>query len=386
MGNRERTELRLCLSTTVQAHTFDVARELQRRGQLAALFSGYPRRKLASRGLAGREIVCNPLPVLGGLLVNRLTRSQKVALRTEPWPKILFDRWVSRRLPDCDAFMATSSVGLFSGREAKRRGAIWICDRPCSHILTQEGLLREEHERWGQRWPGIHRRIIERELEEYRESHAVLVASTFAFSSFRDHGFPEARLWLIPYGVDLRRFHPAGSPDPEGFLVLFVGQMSLQKGVPYLLDAFVKVKHPKKRLVLVGAGALPFAQCPDMQVTGPLPQYKVRDWMSKAHVLVLPSIQDGYGMVVDQAMACGCPCVVSRNAGAADAIQEGLNGYTFRARDVEELAELLQRLADDPQKAASMREAAREAALKRGGWEAFTDRLLQRVSEARRAS
>lgn len=75
--------MRVVLSTTVQAHTFDVARELQRRGWLAALFTGYPRSRMAAKGLSGPEVRCFPIPVLAGMLMNRLVRSPLCLIRAE---------------------------------------------------------------------------------------------------------------------------------------------------------------------------------------------------------------------------------------------------------------------------------------------------------------
>lgn len=382
--------MRFVLSTTVQAHTFDAAKALRSRGHLAALFAGYPARKLAGRGLAGPEVRTYPAPVLTWLAANRVVKNSWFQQRSEAWPKVAFDRHVARRLPDADVLVATSSVGLFSGRAARARGMAWVCDRPACHIVTQNQLLAEEYERHGLRWPGIHPAVIERELAEYEEADAVLVASEFARRSFLDHGFDDRRLWVVPYGIDLRDFYPEPREADGRFTVLFVGQVSLQKGVGYLIDAFKRVTHPQKRLIIVGSWVeetdLFRRRCGSEAATftGAVPRDQLRRHMSEADVLVLPSIQDGYGMVVDQAMACGCPCIVSDHAGSADTVRDGVNGFVFPARDVDALAARLQRLADDPDLRAAMREAAVAAAGARGGWDAYADNLTARSEALRR--
>ena len=385
-----RAAMRVVLSTTVQAHTFDVARELQRRGWLAALFTGYPRSRMAAKGLSGPEVRCFPIPVLAGMLMNRLVRSQRFALRTEAWPKVLFDRWVARRLPECDLFLATSSVGLASGRAAKARGAFWVCDRPCSHILTQNRLLDEEYRLHGLRWPGISRAIVERELAEYREADAVLVASSFAERSFvREHGFPAERLWKVPYGIDLSRFHPDGEPDPAFFDVLFVGQLSFQKGVPYLLEAFDRLEVPNKRLTLVGAEQpgidrylAPFRDRPDVRVAGVLPQEGVRKEMSRAHVLVHPSVQEGMALVQAQALACGCPLICTTNTGGEDLIAGSGSGQVVPIRDADALVAALVEVERQVRTGGLDRTEIAAHAKRLPSWPGYVDALKQRFEQS----
>ncbi|MFN3683213.1 MAG: glycosyltransferase family 4 protein [Fimbriimonadaceae bacterium] len=383
--------MRVVLSTTVQAHTFDVARELRRRGWLAALFTGYPRSRMAAKGLGGPEVRCFPIPVLVGMLMNRLVRSQRFALRTEAWPKVLFDRWVSRRLPECDLFLATSSVGLASGRAAKAKGAFWVCDRPCSHILTQDRLLHEEYRLNGLRWPGISRTIVERELAEYREADAVLVASSFAERSFvQEHGFPRERLWKVPYGIDLSRFYPDGEPDPSRFDVLFVGQLSFQKGVPYLLEAYDRLEVPNKRLTLVGAEQPgigrylgPLRTRPDVRITGVLPQNRVRQEMSGAHVLVHPSVQEGLALVQAQALACGCKLICTTNTGGEDLIGGSGAGLVVPIRDVDALVAALERVAEEVRAGQLDREQIVEHARRLPSWPGYVDAVMEQLGSAR---
>lgn len=382
---------RAVLSTMVQSHVFELAKALHRLGPLAKLLCGYPYWKLKEMELPSETVRSRPEPVLAWMAFKRVVRSQPASLWSEPWPKIAYDEWASRVIPVCDVFLATSSTGLKSGRRARDRGALWVCDRPCSHILTQDELLSEEYQRHGLRWPGIHPIVINRELAEYEEADAVLVASQFAQRSFLDRGFPAEKLWVVPYGVDLGHFHPAGGPDPDGFTVLYVGQRTLRKGIGYLLAAFDEVRHERKLLRMVGTdapdtkAAMGGSARPGVEVLPPVPQAELKGLMSAADVLVLPSVEDGYGMVVDQAMACGCPCVVSRNAGAVDVVQDGVNGFTFEARDVDGLARALQTLADDRQLRIAMREKALNTARSRGDWGKHALMLLDLAAGAREA-
>jgi glycosyltransferase involved in cell wall biosynthesis len=162
--------------------------------------------------------------------------------------------------------------------------------------------------------------------------------------------------------------------------VLFAGQVSLRKGIPYLLQAFSKLNHPGKQLTVVGAvqddvrellGRLPTEH---VVFTGALPQAELAGRMSRSHVLVLPSIEEGLALVQGQAMACGCPVIGTTATGAEDLFTDGREGFIIPERDAQALAERLQQLADDPDLRARMSEAALRRVASLGGWDSYGDR------------
>jgi len=216
--------------------------------------------------------------------------------------------------------------------------------------------------------------MIEREETEYEQADAVTVPSEFAYRSFIAKGFPEAKLRRIPLGVRLELFKPVGHPSSETFDVLFVGSVTVRKGIPYLLQGFQKLRHPHKRLRIVGA--IPAEMRPvlarldlqNVELVGAVPQSEVRRYMSTSHVMVLPSVEDGWGMVMGQAMACGCPVISSDHTGGPDLYSHGLEGFIVPIRSSEAIAEGLQRLADDPTLRQSMSEAAVKRVKNLGGW------------------
>ena len=112
--------------------------------------------------------------------------------------------------------------------------------------------------------------------------------------------------------------------------------------------------------------------CEDpVYVSGPRPQSELAEMMSQSHVLVLPSIEDGFGMVMTQAMSCGCPVISSVNTGGPDLYNDGKEGLIVPIRSPEAILHSLQRLADDP----SLRQSMSEPSLRRvhsfGGWHQY---------------
>jgi glycosyltransferase involved in cell wall biosynthesis len=377
--------MKAVISVIGRFHSFDLARELHSRGALQAIFSGYPRFKLRGEGLPPEMVRTFPyvqtpfmaLPVRR-ILGRGLTRAwERLAV-------LSLDNHVARRLPECDLFIGLSSCGLRTASVAKQRGARYVCDRGSTHIRTQDRLLREEHERWGMPYDGIDPQVIEREEAEYAAADLITVPSSFTLETFIAQGVPASRLRRLPYGVNLSRFHPVEAPPQGRFDVLFVGGMSLRKGVPYLLQAYARLTHPRKSLSFAGAIDPGLVQqlkqrglWPDeARLLGHVPQPELKALMSRSHVMVLPSVEEGLALVQAQAMACGCVVLASRHTGAEDLFSDGEEGFIVPVRDADALAGRLQQLADDPALRQSMSTRAVARVRQAGGWQDYGTRAL----------
>jgi alpha-maltose-1-phosphate synthase len=378
-------------------HHFELAHQLHRRGHLRRIYSTWPWARLQREGLPRELVGTFPLLHTTEYLLNRSgAASPAVIARLAAWNARSFDAWTHRQIPPCDAFIAISGAGLLTGRKVQERGGRFLCDRGSTHQRFQEQTLLAEYRRWKLPDPPPKPHITRREEEIYAVADAITVPSTVAKRSFVQMGVPESKVHVIPYGVRLDRFRPTDeSPSDhlsDRFDVLFAGSVSLRKGVPYLLEAFARLRHPRKRLTLVGAVQPELrpllARLPQQQVefAGALPQSELARRMSQSHVLVLPSVEEGLALVQGQAMACGCPVIATTATGAEDLFTDGVEGYIVAERDSEALTTALtdrmQRLADAPQ----LREAMRERALARvqdlGGWETYGEsweRLLYRL-------
>jgi starch synthase len=383
--------MKVALSTLGKFHAFDLARQLNQRGALAGIFSAYPYFKLKNEGIPQNLIGSYPYfqaPLMalpwGRWLSHTLIWDWKY-FNSES-----FDKHVANNFPQCDLFVGMSGSALISGKQAHHRGVKFVCDRGSAHIQVQNELLREEYDRWGLPFFTIDPRMITKEEAEYSEADAITVPSRFALQTFLAQGVDAEKLRLLPYGVDVSRFNLVAEPVDGRFDILFVGGMTLQKGVQYLVQTYRKIIHPAKSLTFVGMPSEQLIKLlksrglwpDDVKVLGHIPQHELKSIMSRSHVLVLPSIQDGFGMVMAQAMACGCPVVASAHTGAEDLFNDGQEGYIVPIRDVDKLAERLQTLADHPEQRATMsqRSLARVQAL--GGWQDYGDKAMAIYNEA----
>jgi alpha-maltose-1-phosphate synthase len=381
-----KSDIKVSLVCIGKFHLFALARELLKRDMLERIITGYPLWKLRDEDIPTEYTetfpwLQTPYMALGkwGLLGEGIGQRELAWLAHET-----LDRHVAKDLLQSDVLFALSGSGLRCGQAAQRRGAKYVCDRGSSHIRYQDVILHDEFARWGERFPGIDSRVVAKEEAEYETADIVTVPSTFAHRSFVEMGVPETKLRRVPYGVDVRRFEKVADPGSERFDVLFVGQVGFRKGVSYLLDAFFRLQHPGKRLRFVG-GMRPeieryLKHCPPpegVEFLGHVPQPKLKHIMSRSHVMVLPSIEEGLALVQAQALACGCPVIGTWHTGAEDLFTDGNEGFIVPIRDPQAIADRLQLLADDPDRRAAMSEAALQLVKGLGGWTEYGNQMAE---------
>lgn len=369
-------------------HHFDLARELHRRGAEVSVFTGYPRWKLRSTGFPMSQVRSYPWMQLAYLGKNRLrVPGRWLEDQLSWWAHQSIDEYAARNLKPCDVFVGLSGSGLAAGRRAQENGAVYVCDRGSTHKREQNEILESEHKRWNVPFNGIDPRSIEKEEREYESADVITVPSRFAAKSFRDRGVPQHKLRVIPYGVELEHFRPVGAPDPDAFEIVVAGQVSFRKGVPYVLEAFQKLKHPHKKLVFAGLAEesmrdwLSESKLDAVEFVGHQSREDLVRLYSKSHVMVLASVEDGFGLVLAQAMACGCPCVATQSSGGPDLITDGVDGFVVPPRDADAICDRLERLSQDSDLRSRMSAAALERVRQMGGWSEYGDRWMNLCRE-----
>jgi glycosyltransferase involved in cell wall biosynthesis len=371
-------------------HHFELAHQLHRRNHLQKIYSTWPWARLKREGLPRSLVSSFPLLHTTDYLLNRTgLHSQRLSAKMNAWTALSFDRWTNSRIAPCDAFIAISGAGLLTGRTVQANGGIFICDRGSTHQRYQEQVVAEEYRRWNVPQPRSKPYITVREEEIYAAANAITVPSTVARRSFLQMGISPEKVHVIPYGVRLDHFTRTQEPPSDSFEVLFAGQISLRKGVPYLLQAFARLKHPKKRLTIVGGvqhemrGVLSALPTENVTFAGILSQSQLAKKMSASHLLVLPSVEEGLALVQGQAMACGCPVLATIATGAEDLFTDGEQGFVVPDRDVDALSERMQQIADDPALQRRLSEAALLRVKNLGGWDQYGetwDNLLHQLT------
>lgn len=351
----------IAFAATNPCHLYDLAVCLHRRGQLGAYHSGYPRWRL--RPPADFPIREHSVRTLITYAALRLPPS----LRPKPhrlfrWQDAGFDRATARALTRADGASVHAMPGqaLATFRRARALGMTTILNHATGPVRQQLALLEEEYRRAGLD-PGDHHGFDDtyfaREAEEYALADRHCVASQIVRTQLIDSGVPADRIWVVPYSADPGRFPPPAADQPRNRnQVIYAGQLTQRKGLRVLFAAVEQLRRSRPvELHLYGPerhdiapDLNPIRSAPWLHHHGAVPQATLAAAFRSASVLALPSWEEGFGLVVPQALQSGLPCVVSDRVGAADLIESGRNGSVFPAGDAAALAAALDDWLDHP--------------------------------------
>jgi glycosyltransferase involved in cell wall biosynthesis len=256
----------------------------------------------------------------------------------------------------------------------------------------------------GMRRLGLAGRVLRR-VAQYPAVHwpdAIAAIGTVAASEYRRLARPDCNVFNIPYHTDLTQFLDQPRRTSSGKVrILYCGQLIERKGVGILLEAFLALadEFPELDLVLVGEGPLrqtlvervPARLRDRVEFAGFQSVDQLPGFFSTADIFVLPSLHDGWGVVVNQALAAGLPIICSSSVGAAtDLVNPGHNGFIVPPADAAALAAAIRDLASNCERRTAFGENSRARALDwtsaRGvdRWVELAERVLERSSTSNR--
>ncbi len=291
-----------------------------------------------------------------------------------------------RFMSNADIFLFYNGSGLNSCKVIQKNGGIGIVEAVNSHVEFQEDILKDEYDKLKLPWIPFHKKEKARRMEEYSQADFILVPSEFSKKSFLEKGFLKEKLIKVPYGFKsisqetVENLRSELKISSDEFLVLYVGTISVRKGIRYLIEAFKKLNHHKKKLVLVGPIANPsglddISLTADIIFTGALKGNELEKFYMAASVFCLPSIEEGFGLVLGEALSYGVPMISTSNTGALDIITDGIEGFIVPPQDSRSICAKLQLLADDKHIRERMKHACYNKAVNLAGW-AETGELL----------
>jgi glycosyltransferase involved in cell wall biosynthesis len=191
---------------------------------------------------------------------------------------------------------------------------------------------------------------------------------------------------VVPYGVDLREFHPQPREERPEVVVGAVARLSKEKGLHYLLEAFaiVAARHSQARLVLAGEGperqrlerlAARLSLGERVRFVGEVPHEQVPEVLQGLDVFAMPSTYEGFGVAALEAEAMEVPVVASRIHGIPDVVVDGETGLLVPPRDRQALAAAVERLATDGDLRRRLGQAGRAFVAEHYSWEENTSQM-----------
>jgi glycosyltransferase involved in cell wall biosynthesis len=317
-----------------------------------------------------------------GFARGTLARLLKITGLTYHFSNIFYDKQVAKSLKPCDIFHGFAAQSFSSMLRAKELGAKVVADNPNTHPLNIKRILTEEYKIWKVPYTAYNNIALRRRLRALDLADRILVLSRDSQQTFIANGCPENKIQLIPYGVDSDFFKPQVLRD-DIFRVIFVGSLSLRKGFQYLLEAWQLLKLKNAELILAGPltadgryALKKFTAKSDFKLLGALNSMEqVAQLYSQASVCVFPSIEEGFGMVVTEALASGVPVIISENVGAKDVATDGQEGFVVPIRNARAIKEALLCLYEDKPKREQMAKNARLKAQNQT-WQKYEEQLI----------
>lgn len=372
--------MKVSIATACKIHSVYLAKELEKRRVDYRLYNTHP---VFSPDVKRQHVKTNYL-VLGTNTAFNFVPAIRDRLRWNSFKDIYFDqvtgRKISRWNPDIHHGFACYSYDTFDRLKKNNPNTRLVLDRASPHMRFKQNLLAREFKKMKVPFIPEPEFSVKRQLAEYEKAEKILILSSFVRNSFVSSGVDEEKLVQVPYGVK----YPAEVPEKKDdvFRVLCVGGYAYRKGVPYLIQAFSELNLENSELLLVGRikhEVQPFIdkyvqKGANIRLIARIPHEEIGATYANASVYCMPSISDGWGLVVTEAMSYGVPPVVSENTGAKDAISSGKSGFVIPTGDVKAIKAKLQYFYDNPQEIRRMGQRARAVA-KKYNWDLYGDRI-----------
>jgi glycosyltransferase involved in cell wall biosynthesis len=334
---------------------------------------------------AGAKVLVFPAsisrPVADGVQVSPTLAKGKLRLpyrligtmRACAWHDHIVARRLEKLAGQIDIIHTWPLGALETLKTAKRLGIPTVLERPNAHTGFAMDVVQKECERLGVTLPPNHEHAfnakkLHKEEEEYRLATGLLCPCDFVVKTFLDKGFPKEQLARHIYGYDEKVYCPGSvSRDPgRGLTMLFVGVCAVRKGVHYALEAWLRSPASKDGKFLIAGEFLPayreklapMLAHPSVTVLGH--RNDVPDLMRKSDILVLPSIEEGFGLVIAEAMGSGCVPLASE--ACTEICSHLRTGLAHSVGDVEALSQHITMLHEDRALLGRLRGACLQAA------------------------
>lgn len=240
----------------------------------------------------------------------------------------------------------------------KQEKTITIGEAVNAHPAFQNRVLNKEAKTRGIKYKK-NITVTDKMIDEFDAVDYLLVSSRFIQRTFVENGYDEAKIIRLPYGIEdiplkdrPRRY---ALNKQKNIRILCVGQITIRKGQYYLVKA-IKLLNQSFRnqvfeLTLVGRSEPTYMKClndlsVDFEHIRHINNCDMPTFMAKFDIFVLPSLEDGFGVVVTEALSAGLPVITTNNSGAADIIEDGYNGVIITAGDATVIKQAIERIVD----------------------------------------
>lgn len=249
--------------------------------------------------------------------------------------------------------------------------------------LDSAGDFRETYEASGYI---LNKKIADSFAKEIKLAHLHIAASSFSKKALHFNNVPEENILFCPYGVDVNKNidFKKQLTNFEKLEVLFVGEINQRKGIAQILESAKLLKNKDVEFNLIGMGkeykSYLYTNYDDtVNFMGRVSYEVLIEQYTSNHIFIFPSMGEGFGLVLLEAMAAGLPVIASRNCVGPDLIKNGYNGFLIDAGSTEQLTEHILWFKNNQDRLKEMSENARET-VDNYSWEKYEKNLVENLS------
>lgn len=308
-----------------------------------------------------------------------------------------FDRRVASGLEELskkgvDAVYAYEDIAAYTFKKARQVEMTCLYDLPIGYWKAANDLMKSQQDTWPEYFETIigfdqSEAKLQRKEEELQLADQIFVASTFTAKTLKYHQGSLAPVHVIPYGfppVNLHDRQYVFNGNSKKLKLLFVGSLSQRKGIAEVFAAVERLKD-HVTLTIVGTKAVESNTAVNNQLAKhtwipSLAHDKILELMREHDVLLFPSLFEGFGLVITEAMSQGTPVITTDRTAGPDIIEHGTNGWIIQPSSTEALIETIENILLKPQLVSEVGIAAKKAAALRP-WEQYGFELANAVSK-----
>ena len=327
----------------------------------------------AAPALANARIQQLPVPGVVTLALERVKAPRALRRSMMRFLDRSLGRAAGRQAKRADAALVSYSYYAYDAFRAAGRPGILFQLHP--HPASMRRLLSEElaahpecasslRQEWELALPeGDFRRLC----AEPDIADKILVASSFTRKTLEENGVAPGKIRVIPYGVDTSRFRPdvalSGRRRSNKLQLLFVGRINQRKGISYLLEALRLLGSAPVELTICGRVvddlSLFRAYADRITIRPSVSESELQAAYQQADLFVFPSVAEGFGQVLLEALASGLPILSTTHTAAPDLIESGRQGFVIEPRRPDLIADRLEWALSHGEQLAAMRKEAR---------------------------
>ena len=304
------------------------------------------------------------------------------------------DKWVANNLVKAKkegitGVYAYEDGALVTFTKAKQLGISCIYDLPIGYWKSARLLMQKEFDinpEWSTTLTGFSdsQTKLDKKDKELALADVIFVASSFTKKTLEEYPGKLPEIKVIPYGFpevhNKKEYQPLANRKLK---VLFIGGLSQRKGLSYLFEALEGLQS-KIELTVVGHKSVPNCKALNLALEQhiwipSLSHDQVLACMREHDVFVFPSLFEGFGMVITEAMSQGVPVITTDRTAGPDVIEDGVDGWIVPAGSAIAIKEVLHRILEKPELLEQFGIAAQTKAKNRP-WSVYGQEMAEALS------